>query len=337
MNPKTTMPENGPILDVRNLTKTFPMPRSFFERLLVHPTRVLTAVEDVTFTIAPGQTFSLVGESGCGKSTLARTVAGLYRPDRGLIRLFGIDSQTEDKAQKDVLRRRVNMIFQDPYSSLNPRRSIYDAVSEPLRVQHPELTEKDIRERVINAVELVRLTRDVLEKYPHQFSGGQRQRICIARAITGRPDFLICDEPTSALDVSVQAQVLNLMRELQEQIGITYLLISHNLAVVHHMSDAVGVMYLGRLVEKARKEDLFSEPLHPYTRMLIAAIPSVKSEGTQSGSRVLGEVPNPINPPSGCPFHPRCPMACEKCRQEVPATRTFIGKHGPRTVACHRV
>lgn len=337
MNPKTSMPGKGPVLEVRHLTKTFQMPSSFFERLLGHPRRVLTAVSDVSFTIDPGQTFSLVGESGCGKSTLARTVAGLYRPDRGSIRLFGIDTQTDDKAEKARLRRRVNMIFQDPYASLNPRRSIFDAVSEPLRVQHPQMTEKEIRERVIKAVELVRLTSDVLEKFPHQFSGGQRQRICIARALTGQPDFLICDEPTSALDVSVQAQVLNLMRELQEQTGMTYLLISHNLAVVHHMSDNVGVMYLGRLVETATKEDLFAEPLHPYTRMLIAAIPTVKGKENTSGSRVAGEVPSPIHPPSGCPFHPRCPMACEKCRHEVPATRVLDGKHGLRTVACHRV
>ncbi|HBN74154.1 MAG TPA: ABC transporter ATP-binding protein [Sutterella sp.] len=313
------------------------MPQSLLERLAGHPKRMLTAVNDVSFTIASGKTFSLVGESGCGKSTLARTVAGLYRPDKGTIRVFGIDSQTADKVQKAILRRRMNMIFQDPYASLNPRRTIFDAVSEPLRVQHPQMSEKDIRERVIKAVELVRLTRDVLEKYPHQFSGGQRQRICIARALTGQPDFLICDEPTSALDVSVQAQVLNLMRELQEQIGITYLLISHNLAVVHHMSDNVGVMYLGRLVETATKEDLFDEPLHPYTRMLIAAIPTVKGEENASDSRVAGEVPSPINPPSGCPFHPRCPMACEKCRHEVPVTRVLDGKHGPRTVACHQV
>lgn len=337
MSPNTSFSENLPILDVTHVTKTFEMPQSLLERLVGHPKRMLTAVNDVSFTIASGKTFSLVGESGCGKSTLARTVAGLYRPDKGTIRVFGIDSQTADKAQKAILRRRMNMIFQDPYASLNPRRTIFDAVSEPLRVQHPQMSEKDIRERVIKAVELVRLTRDVLEKYPHQFSGGQRQRICIARALTGQPDFLICDEPTSALDVSVQAQVLNLMRELQEQIGITYLLISHNLAVVHHMSDNVGVMYLGRLVETATKEDLFDEPLHPYTRMLIAAIPTVKGEENASDSRVAGEVPSPINPPSGCPFHPRCPMACEKCRHEVPVTRVLDGKHGPRTVACHRV
>lgn len=337
MSPNTSFSENLPILDVTHVTKTFEMPQSLLERLVGHPKRMLTAVNDVSFTIASGKTFSLVGESGCGKSTLARTVAGLYRPDKGTIRVFGIDSQTADKVQKATLRRRMNMIFQDPYASLNPRRTIFDAVSEPLRVQHPQMSEKDIRERVIKAVELVRLTRDVLEKYPHQFSGGQRQRICIARALTGQPDFLICDEPTSALDVSVQAQVLNLMRELQEQIGITYLLISHNLAVVHHMSDNVGVMYLGRLVETATKEDLFDEPLHPYTRMLIAAIPTVKGEENTSDSRVAGEVPSPINPPSGCPFHPRCPMACEKCRHEVPVTRVLDGKHGPRTVACHRV
>lgn len=322
-------------VEVTNVTKTFDVPQTWLERLAGKPKKVLRAVSDVTFSIAPGETFSLVGESGCGKSTLARVVAGLYTPNAGSVTLFGVDSQTEDDAARADVRRRVNMIFQDPYASLNPRWKIADAVAEPLRVQHPELSDEEVRERVMTALKLVRLPAEALHKYPHQFSGGQRQRICIARALTGRPEFLICDEPTSALDVSVQAQVLNLMRELQQEIGITYLFISHNLAVVHHMSDKVGVMYLGRLVESASKTDLFTEPLHPYTRMLLAAIPAIKSEENKPRQPVAGEVPSPIAPPSGCAFHPRCPLACERCRREVPAGKTVMGKNGPRYVACH--
>jgi len=212
----------------------------------------------------------------------------------------------------------------------------FDAVAEPLRVQHPEMTEEEVRDRVMTAVKLVRLPEEALARYPHQFSGGQRQRICIARALTGRPEFLICDEPTSALDVSVQAQVLNLMRELQQEIGITYLFISHNLAVVHHMSSRVGVMYLGRLVETGDRESLFSEPLHPYTKMLMEAIPSIE-EGARRAPAPLGEVPSPLLPPSGCPFHPRCPRATKRCREEAPAVVTVTGRNGPRTVACHLV
>ena len=232
------------------------------------------------------------------------------------------------------MRRRINMIFQDPYASLNPRMRIYDAVAEPLRVQHPDMSEDEVKDRVMTAVKLVRLPEEALTRFPHQFSGGQRQRICIARALTGRPEFLICDEPTSALDVSVQAQVLNLMRELQQEIGITYLFISHNLAVVHHMSRRVGVMYLGRLVETGDRESLFTEPLHPYTKMLMEAIPSIE-EGVKRAPIPKGEVPSPMNPPSGCPFHPRCPYATARCREEVPSVVTVTGKNGPRTVACH--
>ena len=321
------------VVELRGVSKEFPMPRSFADKLLKRPERVVKAVNDVSFSISPGETFSLVGESGCGKSTLARLVAGIYRPTRGEVFLFG-----KNVAAGNLLdvRRRINMIFQDPYASLNPRMRIYDAVAEPLRVQHPEMPEEEIREKVLMAVKLVRLSEDALLRYPHQFSGGQRQRICIARALTGRPDFLICDEPTSALDVSVQAQVLNLMRELQQEIGISYLFISHNLAVVHHVSDRVGVMYLGHLVETADRESLFTEPLHPYSKMLMAAIPTLeKTTGRLSVPQ--GEVPSPLTPPSGCPFHPRCPYATRCCKEELPKVVTLRGKNGPRTVACHLV
>lgn len=321
-------------VSISHVSMDFPVPQSWSEKLLRKPQKVLRAVQDVTFSIEAGETFSLVGESGCGKSTLARVVCGLYRPSAGEIRIFGENFLHGSPTVQARIRDRINMIFQDPYASLNPRMRIYDAVAEPLRVQHPELGEEKIRQRVVEVMDLVRLPQEALRRYPHQFSGGQRQRICIARALTGRPEFLICDEPTSALDVSVQAQVLNLMRELQQDIGITYLFISHNLAVVHHMSHRVGVMYLGRLVEIADKETLFSEPLHPYTRMLLAAIPSIE-EGAQSHEPPQGEVPSPIDPPSGCAFHPRCPLACERCRREVPQGRTIAGPRGPHYVACH--
>ncbi len=322
-----------PVAELKGVSKVFPMPRTLLDKVLRRPEQVIRAVSDVSFSISPSETFSLVGESGCGKSTLARLVAGIYKPSQGEVLLFG---KIASQSHNPELRRRINMIFQDPYASLNPRMKIFDAIAEPLRVQHPEIDSEEIRERVLMAIHLVRLSEESLLRYPHQFSGGQRQRICIARALTGRPDFLICDEPTSALDVSVQAQVLNLMRELQEEIGIAYLFISHNLAVVHHVSHRVGVMYLGHLVETADRESLFTEPLHPYTKMLISAIPTIE-KGAHRAAVPRGEVPSPMNPPSGCPFHPRCPYATKRCKEELPKVVTVMGKNGPRTVACHLV
>ncbi len=322
-----------PVAELKGVSKVFPMPRTLLDKVLRRPEQVIRAVSDVSFSISPSETFSLVGESGCGKSTLARLVAGIYKPSQGEVLLFG---KIASQLRNPELRRRINMIFQDPYASLNPRMKIFDAIAEPLRVQHPEIDSEEIRERVLMAIHLVRLSEESLLRYPHQFSGGQRQRICIARALTGRPDFLICDEPTSALDVSVQAQVLNLMRELQEEIGIAYLFISHNLAVVHHVSHRVGVMYLGHLVETADRESLFTEPLHPYTKMLISAIPTIE-KGARRAALPRGEVPSPMNPPSGCPFHPRCPYATKRCKEELPKVVTVMGKNGPRTVACHLV
>ena len=322
-----------PVAELRDVSKDFPMPRTLLDKALKRPERVVKAVSDVTFSIAPSETFSLVGESGCGKSTLARLVAGIYKPTRGEVLLFG---ENASEARRPDIRRRINMIFQDPYASLNPRMKIFDAIAEPLRVQHPEISDEEVKAKVLTAIQLVRLSEESLTRYPHQFSGGQRQRICIARALTGKPDFLICDEPTSALDVSVQAQVLNLMRELQQEIGIAYLFISHNLAVVHHVSHRVGVMYLGHLVETADRESLFTEPLHPYTKMLISAIPTIEKE-THRVAIPRGEAPSPMAPPSGCPFHPRCPYATNRCKEVLPKVVTLMGKNGPRTVACHLV
>ena len=326
------------IVRVRNVSKEFDVSPPWLERVLKGTgRRILKAVNGVSFDLSRAETLALVGESGCGKSTLARVLSGLYRPTGGTIEFFGRDIASMTASEKAGLRRRVNMIFQNPYASLNPRWRVFDIVAEPLRVQQGAMTSVQIAERVREVVSLVRLPEEALEKYPHQFSGGQRQRISIARALTSRPEFLICDEPTSALDVSVQAQVLNLMKEVQQQTGVSYLFISHNLAVVHHMSDRVGVMYLGRLVELADKNELFTNPLHPYTQMLLAAIPHLKRGIGKARTRVAGEVPSPLDPPSGCAFHPRCPHAVERCRLEVPVLGPCRQTGRPiRFVACHR-
>jgi len=298
------------------------------------PRRILKAVDGVSFDIPAGQTFSLVGESGCGKSTVARCVVGLYRPTRGSVLFEGVDiASFRNRREIMPFRRRLQMIFQDPYASLNPRWRVRDIVAEPLRAHQLERTPEQVRQRVGELLELVKLTAADGEKYPHEFSGGQRQRISIARALASNPDFIVCDEPTSALDVSVQAQILNLMKDLQRELGLTYLFISHNLAVVYHVSDSVGVMYLGRLVEWSDKRTLFRFPRHPYTRMLMDTIPDLDMSGRER-QPVGGEVPNPIDPPPGCPFHPRCPFANDRCRTEVPQlTRSEEGS----MVSCHGV
>ena len=314
-----------PAVEVRNLSMRFDVSAPWLARVLTRtPRSVVHALEDITLTIDKGATFALVGESGCGKSTFARVLAGLYAPTSGSVRIFGIDPARAGKEERRELTRRVNMIFQDPYASLNPRWRVKDILAEPILTQEGRASGLD--KRVREVLELVRMPASSLDKYPHQFSGGQRQRSSIARALATRPEFLILDEPTSALDVSVQAQVLNIMREIQRERGITYLIISHNLAVVHHMSDEIGVMYLGRLVEKADKQTLFSAPAHPYTKMLLAAIPEV-GPARQTSVAVTGEVPSPIHPPAGCAFHPRCPHACAQCAQRVPAMRETAPGH----------
>jgi len=274
-----------------------------------------------------------VGESGCGKSTVARLLVGLYAPSRGSVHFDGIDAAaTLVSPEAGVLRRRMQMIFQDPYASLNPRWQVIDIVAEPL-TEHGLIVDKaQLKARVAELLKSVGLAAADVTKYPHQFSGGQRQRISIARALATQPEFLVCDEPTSALDVSVQAQVLNIMKDLQRSQGLTYLFISHNLAVVRHVSDRVGVMYLGRLVELADKAALFGRPRHPYTRMLLDAIPDIHMSG-RARSPVQGEVPNPLSPPSGCSFHPRCPHANGRCKVERPAQTRVDGA----LIACHAV
>ena len=319
------------VLQASAVTRDFDISRPLLQRVLSgEPKRTLRAVDDVSFTIPRGTTLSLVGESGCGKSTIARLAVGLYRPSTGDISFEG-QPLSAARAQAS-LRRKMNMIFQDPYASLNPRWRVRDIVAEPIRAFAILASPKDIAERVGQLLSQVGLSPADGEKYPHEFSGGQRQRISIARAHSSEPDFLVCDEPTSALDVSVQAQILNLMRDLQQRLGLTYLFISHNLAVVRHMSDRLGVMYLGRIVELGAGETLFRAPRHPYMRLLLEAIPDLAMVG-RTRTPVSGEVPSPINPPPGCPFHPRCPLANDRCRTEKPI-HTLIEA---TEIACHAI
>jgi len=293
------------LLKVESVSRDFDVSRPWLNRVLERePRRILRAVDRVSFEVAKGETLGLVGESGCGKSTVARLIAGLYRPTEGRIEFRG---------------RRLQMIFQDPYASLNPRWRVRKIIAEPMKFLNEE-------KPVARFLTQVGLSPDDAERYPHEFSGGQRQRISIARALAGEPELLLCDEPTSALDVSVQAQILNLMKELQQRLGLTYVFISHNLAVVSRVADRVGVMYFGRIVELAAAADLFARPRHPYTRMLLDAVPDLAMSG-KPRTPVAGEVPNPLAPPPGCAFHPRCPHANARCRAEVPRFENGVACH----------
>jgi peptide/nickel transport system ATP-binding protein len=331
-------PDRPHLVQANDLAKSFDVSPPWLNRVLERKPRVLLrAVDGVSFSIERGTTMALVGESGCGKSTVARLLVGLYEPSRGGMTFDGLEVHAAYKgAGARALRRRIQMIFQDPYASLNPRWTVEDIIGEPLR-EHGILDPGPaLKARVGELLKSVGLGPADMAKYPHQFSGGQRQRISIARALATQPEFLVCDEPTSALDVSVQAQVLNLMKDLQRERGLTYLFISHNLAVVRHVADQVGVMYLGRLVELAGKHDLFSTPRHPYTRMLLDAIPQMKHVG-RSRTPVRGEVPNPLDPPAGCAFHPRCPLANERCKTERPVLLQPPQSPLGAQVACHAV
>jgi peptide/nickel transport system ATP-binding protein len=322
------------LLKLRDVGRDFDVSRPWLNRVIERlPRQLLHAVAGVSFEVRKGETLALVGESGCGKSTLARLIVGLYAPSRGSIEFDGVEiSDPAAHVKTAQLRQRMQMIFQDPYASLNPRWRVRDIVAEPIRVLKLAKDEAEIGARVGELLRQVGLAAQDGEKYPHEFSGGQRQRISIARALSGNPEFLVCDEPTSALDVSVQAQILNLMTELQQRLGLTYLFISHNLAVVSQVADRIGVMYLGRLVEIANSRDLFANPQHPYTRMLLDALPDLEMSGRRR-TPVAGEVPNPLAPPPGCAFHPRCPHANERCRTELPK----LAWHGDAASACHAV
>lgn len=320
----------SPLLRVTNAARWFDVSSPWLERVIHRkPRTMLRAVDGVSFHIDKGETLALVGESGCGKSTIARMLVGLYGLTQGSIHFDNQAVQGMNRQQRQAMRRRVQMIFQDPYASLNPRWRVGRIVAEPLAT-HTRMTASEQQQRVGELLLQVGLDPADQRRYPHQFSGGQRQRISIARALALGPEFLVCDEPTSALDVSVQAQVLNLMKDLQRDLGLTYLFISHNLAVVHHVADRVGVMYLGRLVEVAPRDALFATPRHPYTQMLLAAIPDLSGAG-RARVPVGGEVPNPLNPPPGCAFHPRCPHANARCKVEAPLPAFYDGSE----VACH--
>ena len=324
-----------PLVEVRGLSRVFDVSKPWLNRVIERePKMFVRAVTDVSFEIRRRETLALVGESGSGKSTVAKQVVGLLPPSAGTVVIDGVDMWgTSEPDQRRALRRRIQMIFQDPYASLNPRWRVDSIVADPIRALGLAKDRAEIEHRVGELLRLVGLDPADGRKYPHEFSGGQRQRICIARALSSKPEFLVCDEPTSALDVSVQAQVLNLMKDLQRSLGLTYLFISHNLAVVRHISDRVGVMYLGRVVELAEKRAMFATPQHPYSRMLLDAVPDLAMTG-KSRTPVAGEVPNPLNPPTGCTFHPRCPYANERCRAEIPAL--LPGPTGG-DVACHAV
>ncbi len=326
--------QTQPLVRVDGLKKYFDVSNNWLVRVIENqPKMLLKAVDGIDFTIRKGETFSLVGESGCGKSTVARLIVGLHKPTAGSIQFDGTDITSSDSpSAASKLRRQMQMIFQDPYASLDPRWRVINIIAEPLREFGIVKTKAELRDRVHMLLTQVGLSPEDGKKYPHEFSGGQRQRISIARALAANPGFLICDEPTSALDVSVQAQILNLMKNLQETLDLTYLFISHNLAVVYYFSDRIGIMYLGKLCEVTTARDLYHSPKHPYTQLLINTIPDLSLDSTER-QPVGGEVPNPISPPTGCAFHPRCPFTKERCRTEAPSLKEF----GGAWVACHEV
>jgi peptide/nickel transport system ATP-binding protein len=315
-------------IEVRDLRRVFDVSRPWLNRVLEGGRlEFLRAVDGLTFEIAKGETFALVGESGSGKTTVARMVVGLLRPTSGDVVIDGVSMTDPRQTQaRRQLRRRIQMIFQDPYASLNPRLRVDAIIAEPIRAFDLIEGETEIRSRVGELLGLVGLHPDDGWKFPHEFSGGQRQRIAIARALASQAEFIVCDEPTSALDVSVQAQILNLMRDLQDKFGLTYLFISHNLAVVRHMATRIGVMYLGRIVEIAEGHELFAHPRMPYTKMLLGAVPDLAMSGRQR-IPVKGEIPNPIDPPQGCAFNPRCPLVFDLCRIKTPALINGVACH----------
>jgi oligopeptide transport system ATP-binding protein len=316
------------LLEVKNLKVHFPVKHGMFSRVR----EFVKAVDDVSFAIAPGETLGLVGESGCGKTTLGRAIARLVEPTAGSVLLNGEDITRMGGSELRARRRKFQMIFQDPYGSLNPRMTVEQIVGEALDIHQLTDSKSARQKRIVELLRAVGLDAVYAQRYPHEFSGGQRQRIGIARALAVEPELIICDEPVSALDVSVQAQIINLLQDLQQQRGIAYLFIAHDLAVVEHISRRVMVMYLGKIVEMAEAKSIIHEPRHPYTQALISAIPEVDPESKRQRIILPGDVPSPIHPPNGCPFHPRCPVAEARCRVEIPLLREISSDH--RT-ACH--
>jgi oligopeptide/dipeptide ABC transporter ATP-binding protein len=320
--------EKQTLVRVENLVKHFPVRLGAFgeESAVVH------AIDGVSFDIFRGETLGLVGESGCGKSTTGFTILQLYRPTSGSVTYDGVDLSTLKEKELRPMRKRAQIVFQDPYSTLNPRMTIGDALAEPIKV-HMDLPKKEVAERVAKLIADVGLNPDAANRYPHEFSGGQRQRLCIARALASEPEFIVCDEPISALDVSIQAQIINLLMDIQEKYKLTYLFIAHDLAVVRHISDRVAVMYLGKIVEIAPKDKLFTNPKHPYTVALLSAVPEADPDHERSRKRIVltGDVSNAINPPSGCRFHPRCAKVGAQCHVNEPELREIESGHW---VAC---
>ena len=321
---------NDTMVEVKNLKMYFPITRG----LLRHKVGEVKAIDNISFTIKKNETLGLVGESGCGKTTTGRCVLRLYQPTSGTIIFNGTDISKVPERKIKPFRKDMGVIFQDPFGSLNPRQSAGSIVGDPLKV-HGMATGKELREKAAELFRIVGLDPGMMDRVPHEFSGGQRQRIGVARALSCRPSFIICDEPISALDVSIQAQIINLLEELQETMGLTYLFIAHDLAVVQHISDRVAVMYLGRIVELTDSGEIFDNPLHPYTRALLSAIPIPDPRVEKTRTRIVlkGEVPSPVNPPPGCHFHPRCSTALDECSKQVPELRDVGGGH---YVACIR-
>jgi oligopeptide transport system ATP-binding protein len=328
-----TAPAPQALVEVQNLTKHFPVTRGIVIQRKVGAVR---AVDGISFSIARGETLGLVGESGCGKTTAGRTLLGLYPATSGRVIIDGHVVQGARSKELMLIRRTAQMIFQDPFASLNPRWTVNSIVSEPLRVHRLLRTEAERTERVKELMGLVGLSGRLINRFPHEFSGGQRQRIGVARALASNPSFIVCDEPISALDVSIQAQVVNLLEDLQDRLGLTYLFIAHDLSMVRHICDRVAVMYLGWIVELADRNELYEHPLHPYTKALLSAVPVPDPKKDRQRRRVIlsGDVPSPLNPPSGCRFHPRCPTAGPECSQSVPEWREIGSGHW---VACHKV
>jgi oligopeptide/dipeptide ABC transporter ATP-binding protein len=323
----------GPLIKVDKLTRDFDVSKPWLNRVIEREAKqYLRAVDDVSFEIKKGETLALVGESGSGKSTIAKMLVGLLKPTSGTVLFDDQPMRMDTSDDMQQLRKRFQMIFQSPFASLNPRWKVSDIIAEPMVVLGVEKDRNKIGKRVDELLDLVGLSEKDGNKFPHEFSGGQRQRIAIARSLSSNPEFIVCDEPTSALDVSVQAQILNLMRDLQDELGLTYLFISHDLSVVRHMANRIGVLYLGALVEVAESKTLFQKPKHPYTRMLLDAVPDLEMTNRMR-KEITGEIPNPINPPSGCTFHPRCPFAEERCKIEKP--KLLIAGSG--AAACHLV
>ena len=324
---KLLPPDPEAILEVRHLKKFFVLKKM----LTGKPLSTLKAVDDVSFKVKPGETLGIVGESGCGKTTMGRTILKLYQPTDGLVFFHGEDVSKYSPKQMRALRTKMQIVFQDPYSSLPPRSTVGDILSEPVKV-HGIVPKEKVKDYVLELMESCGLRDYYYERYPHEFSGGQRQRICIARALTVNPEFVVCDEPVSALDVSIQAQIINLLKKLQKERGLTYLFISHDLSVVRFISDKIGVMYLGSMVEFGNKEDIFAHPLHPYTEALFSAVPNPNPNEKSERILLKGDIPSPANPPKGCKFHTRCPHAMEICKHIAPAYKEYEPGH---FTACH--